>query len=190
VSRGTPNDNPLQPDAWGAGKQRKTDWFSDQPDQVNPLARAITEELPWLMGDFGFRMVYFSYDPRHMGNCVVDLNGPPFRLQFVKDRGQILAYLAPLGEPENWWFLNDLLETTRGVLPEPEFKLAAVGQRLRENFSRLADALGPQLERTRVELERRKELRISARLPPVRPTKPVPGWLRSLDRFLNRISRY
>jgi len=107
-------------------------------------------------------MVCFSYDPRHMGDCVVDLNGPPFRLQFVKDRGKILAYLAPPGEPENWWFLNDLLEATRAVLPAPEFKLAAVGRRLRENFSLLADALGPQLERTREELERRKELRIRA----------------------------
>ena len=122
---------------------------------MSPLGQDIVDKLPWLLNELGFRIVQDSYDPKVFGNCVVVLNGAWVRLRLVRDRGQILAYLTVPGKIDTWWDMDFLLEAIYGRMPEPEFELTAVGKRLRENFPALVEALGPKLEETKQELDRR-----------------------------------
>jgi hypothetical protein len=149
---------------------------------MSPLAQSILDKMPWLLNDLGFRIVQDSYSPEAFGNCDVVLNGAQVRLRFVRDRGQILAYLAPLEDPDQWWNLVFLLEVIHGVMPDPEFRLEAVGRRVEENFPALVQALGPRLEETRRELGRREQLRLQALRNPVRPAdESGPTWFQRIS---------
>lgn len=129
---------------------------------MSPLANEIVDKTPWLLSDLGFHIVSDQYSPEVFGNCLVVLNGPQLRLRMVRDRGQILAYLAAFADPDRWWDLDFVLEAISGHMPAPNFELEAVGGRLQANFPALVDALGPKLEQTRCELERRRQLRLRA----------------------------
>jgi len=52
------------------------------------------------------------------------------RLRVVRDRGQILIYLASLEEPARWWALDFVLEAIQGQLPESSLDLDALGDRI------------------------------------------------------------
>src|SRR5665213_3736403 len=78
-------------------------------DSVNPLVRQITERLPWLFSDYGFKIVDSSYSARSFGDCVVTLESESLRLRFVRDRGFCIAQLASRADPEKLHDLGFLL---------------------------------------------------------------------------------
>jgi len=90
----------------------------------------------------------------------VTLQSSDLRLRFVWDRGQVLAYLAALTDPDRWWNLDFLLEAIHDILPPPEFDLEAVALRLRDSLPELVEALGPNLAQTTEMLERRQRERL------------------------------
>ena len=134
-----------------------------------PLVEEIRDKIPQLLSDLEFRIVQDAYAPESFGNSVVVLDGPRFRLRLSRDRGQVLADLAPLNEPERWWNLVFLLEVIHGRMPEPEFELVAVARRVRDNLPALVEALGPRWVETCQELERRSQLRLRALRDAARP---------------------
>lgn len=126
------------------------------------LKQEVTEQLPWLFQDLGCRIVEDSFDAQSFGNSFVTLDSPGLRVRFVRDRGQVSAELAALSDPATWWNLEHVCELISGRSVEPGFELAAVAALLRNNFSTLADYLGPKLPETKRELEQRAEERKQA----------------------------
>ncbi len=139
-------------------------------DLTNPLVRQITDRMPWLFADCGFRVVDYSYDPRAFGNCVVTLESETLRLRFHKDRGIGYAMLASQTDPDYWFDLALLLRPILGERPDPNFEGTVL--LLRNNFPALVMALGPKFPETKREEERRKE-EVAAQLG-IKPFKPVP----------------
>jgi len=56
-----------------------------------PLKQEVTEQLPWLFEELGFRVVEDHFDPKSFGNSFVTLGSPGLQVRFVRDRGQISA---------------------------------------------------------------------------------------------------
>jgi hypothetical protein len=124
-------------------------------DLTNPLVRQITERMPWLFADYGFRVVEYSYDARSFGNCIVTLESETLRLRFHTDRGIGYAELASQTDPEYWFDLALLLRPILGERPDPNFEGTAL--LLKQNFPALVTALGPKFPETKREEERRKD---------------------------------
>lgn len=127
-----------------------------------PLSELVTEKLPWLFREFGFRVVSSGFEPAHFGDSHVILQSDTLRLRFTRDRGQVLIDVGVTSEPEHWWGLIALCEVIRNASIQPRYKLDALASVLQENFSALAEALGPKLPETRQELERRAAERLRA----------------------------
>jgi hypothetical protein len=127
-----------------------------------PLAELVSEKLPWLFRELGFRILESNYDANNFGDSLVVLQSDRIRLRFERDRGQVLVALGPLSEPRTWWGLISLCEVIRKESVEPRHKLDALGAILRENLPALAEALGPKLLETRQEIEKRQQERLKA----------------------------
>jgi len=127
-----------------------------------PLAELVSERLPWLFREFGFRILESEYDANNFGNSLVVLQSDRIRLRFERDRGQVLAALGPLSEPRTWWGLISLCEVIRNENVTPRYKLDALGAILRDNLPALVEALGPKLSETRQEIEKRRQERSKA----------------------------
>jgi hypothetical protein len=127
--------------------------MSDDP--INPLERQISERMPWLFSDYGFRVVDYSYDSRSFGNCIVTMESETLLLRFHKDRGIGYAELASQTDREYWFDLSLLLRPILGERPDPNFEGTAV--LLKNNFPALVQALGPKFSETKREGQRRKE---------------------------------
>src|SRR3954470_8497276 len=54
-----------------------------------------------------------DYDAQHFGDAVVELEGDKLKVRVVRDRGQILVDLAPLGCRD--WFDEDVVLQSVGV---------------------------------------------------------------------------
>jgi hypothetical protein len=134
---------------------------------MSPLAQQMSERLPWLFRDLGFRMVADSYDPKVFGDCVVSLESDVLKLRFVRERGKIFAELASLSAPE-WWDLAIVLQAIQ-IDQEPRVDLEAVGASIRDHFPALTQALGPQYPQTKQEIERQLEKRRPALQPSAKP---------------------
>jgi len=116
----------------------------------------VTEQLPWLFQELGFRIVEDRFDPKEgFGNSIVKLESANFRVLLSRDRGQILADVAAHSDPETWWNLEHVCEIISGQSINPDFELSAAATLLRNNVSALADYLGPKFPETKRELERR-----------------------------------
>jgi hypothetical protein len=124
-------------------------------DLTNPLVRQITDRMPWLFADCGFRIVDDLYDTRAFGNCLVTLESETLRLRFHKDRGIGYAELASQTDPEYWFDLALLLRPILGERPDPNFEGAAL--LLENNFPALVTALGSKFPDTKREEEQRKD---------------------------------
>ncbi len=151
---------------------------------MSPLNQQLLQDAPWLFKELGFKVIRDHYDAKAFGNCIVTLDSETLRANFVKDRGQILLYLAPRLEPDDWRDLVFILEAIQGVQPAPRFELEAVASLFRENYPALVEALGPKWQDTRQELQRRSGERLHALQHPIRTTKPdsKPSWLRRIFR--------
>jgi len=124
-------------------------------DSVNPLVRQITERLPWLFSDYGFKIVDSSYSARSFGDCVVTLESESLRLRFVRDRGFCIAQLASRADPEKLHDLGFLLLAIQGERPDIGFEGTAF--LIKDNWPAIIEALGPKLAETKNEYERREE---------------------------------
>jgi hypothetical protein len=123
-------------------------------DAVNPLVRQITERLPWLFSDYGFKIVDYSYSPRSFGNCIVTLESETLRLRFVRDRGFCIAQLAARADPEKLYDLGFLLLAIQGERPDIGFEGTAF--LIKGNWPAIIENLGPKLAETKKEYERRE----------------------------------
>ncbi|MBS1912771.1 MAG: hypothetical protein JST22_12355 [Bacteroidetes bacterium] len=133
------------------------------------LKQEVAERLPWLFQEFGFRVVKERFDPEIFGNSYVTLESRSLRVRFVRDRGQIFADVASLSEPEAWWHMEHVCQLVVGRNVESGFGLSELAALLRDNYSALADYLGPKFAETKRELTRRAEERKQAilrRFPP------------------------
>lgn len=128
----------------------------------NSLKQEVTEQLPWLFQELGFRVVEDHFDPRSFGNSFVTLESSKVLVRFVRDRGQISAEVASICEARTWWNLEHVCELIVGRYVEPGFELSAVAALLRNHTSALADYLGPKFAETKRELDRRAEERKQA----------------------------
>ncbi len=127
-----------------------------------PLKQEVTEQLPWLFEELGFRVVEDHFDPKSFGNSFVTLGSPGLQVRFVRDRGQISAEVASRSEPGKWWNLEHVCELIAGRSIEPGFELSSVAALLRNNMPALMESLGPKFPETKRELERRAEERKQA----------------------------
>jgi hypothetical protein len=128
------------------------------------VAQQVSEQLPWLFRDLGFRVVGDSYHPKSFGDCAVSLESDILKLRFSRERGKIFAEPAALSKPE-WWDLTLVLQAIQIDLPEPAIDLEAQGASIRDHFAALAKALGPQYPQTKQEIERQLEKRTPALRP-------------------------
>ena len=151
---------------------------------MSPLHQQLRREIPWLFDEVGFRVTWDEYNPKAFGDCIVTLDSETLRANFVKDRSQILLYVAPCLEPDNWQSLVFVLEAIQGVQPAPRFELEAVASLFRENYPGLVEALGPKWQDTKQELQRLSAERLYALQHPIRTTRPDSkfSWLRRIFR--------
>jgi hypothetical protein len=98
--------------------------MSDDP--VNPLVQQISERMPWLSSDYGFRVVDYSYDATSFGNCIVTMESETLLLRLHRDRGIGYAELASQTDPEYWFELSLLLRPILGERPDPNFEGTAL----------------------------------------------------------------
>ena len=127
-----------------------------------PLERLVTERLPWLFQELGFRVTSSTFDPRSFGDSIVILESDNLRLRFERDRGQVIVYLAAGSEPQKWFSLVSLYEAVHNGSVEPRYTLEANASLLRTEFPALVEALGPKLPETQKEIDRRKNQRLRA----------------------------
>jgi hypothetical protein len=131
-------------------------------DLSTPLKQQLVESCPWLFEELGFVILYDDYDPKNFGDSIVILKSSSLRLRFVRDRGQVVAYVRSAADPdpEKWWSVGCVLEAINGKLPESSFELVVVATHLRGNLPALIEAMGPRYWETRSELERRAAERL------------------------------
>ena len=86
-----------------------------------PLKPVLTERLPWLFEDLGFRMTYSEYDPANFGDSLVILDSDSLRLRFVRDRSQVTLDLAARSKPEDWFSFWWLYEAIHNESIKPSF---------------------------------------------------------------------
>ena len=115
--------------------------------------------MPWLFDDLGFRITYTEYSHAHFGNSLVILVSGGIRLQFVRDRSQVLLYVGARSESEEWFSLYEVIHNES---IKPRFTLNAVGDLLKQEFTALFEALGPKLLETKKEVERHRNERLRA----------------------------
>jgi len=127
-----------------------------------PLQPLLTERLPWLFEDLGFRVTYSEYDPAHFGDSIAILDSDALRLRFVRDRGQVMLDVATPAKPEVWFGIWSLYEAVYNESVKPRFTLDAVGGLLRQEFTVLIEALGPKLRETQKEIRKHKTERLRA----------------------------
>jgi hypothetical protein len=119
-----------------------------------PLKEEVTNRLPWLLQDLGFRITFHDYSYKAMGSSVVELQSDSLRLRFVRDRGPVYVEVAPLSDPERWLELKPLWAILTGHIADPE--LEGWGWFIRDNFAQLADVLGPRFPQTLQKFEQRQ----------------------------------
>jgi hypothetical protein len=129
---------------------------------IIPIKQEVTEQLPWLFEELGFRVVEDHFDPKSFGNSFVTLEAPGLCVRFVRDRGQTSAEVASRSEPGKWWNLEHACELIADRSVEPGFELSSVAALLRNNLPALMESFGPKLPEMRRELERRAEERKQA----------------------------
>jgi len=120
-----------------------------------PLKQELTEQQPWLFQELHYKIVEDAYAPKVFGDSFVTLESSSLRVKFIRDRGQIFVEVASRCDPANWWSVNDIYEFILHRKAQPEFDLQAVTTLLRNNLPALTDYLGPKLNETRRELEKR-----------------------------------
>lgn len=124
-----------------------------------PLKQEVTEQLPWLIHDYGLRIVEDEFDPMSFGNSFVVLESPVLLIRFIRDRGQVFAEVASHSEPRNWFNLEHVCELSTGRIDALDLDLPSVGELLRINLPSLIELLGAKFELTKRELERRDKER-------------------------------
>src|SRR4051812_34289089 len=78
------------------------------------LARKIAENVPSLLTELHLVVTEDHYDPEHFGNSVATLGSAQILVRFVRDRGLVATWLASPNVPNEWWFLDQVLEVVCG----------------------------------------------------------------------------
>ncbi len=124
-----------------------------------PILQEVTDHLPWLFEEFGFRVIEDGFEPQIFGNSFVTLASPFLRVRLVRDRGQVAAEVAACCDPTVWWDLEHVCELISGRSVEPGFDLLHLAVLLRNHLPELSNHLGPNYAETKCELERLAEER-------------------------------
>src|SRR4051812_32084875 len=127
-----------------------------------PLKPLVTERMPWLFEELGFRITYSDYDPMHFGDSDLILDSNNLRLRFTRDKGQVFLSLASRAEPEVWfglWSLYEAIHQKTLGIGEVSYALDDVCELLQQEFPALVEALGPSFRETQIEIQRRQEER-------------------------------
>jgi hypothetical protein len=122
---------------------------------TGPLNEQLQNRLPWLFEELKFRVAYQNYDPKHMGQSVVELNSDSLRVRFIRGTLGIGVEVASLSEPEQWFELGFLWYALTGDRPEPY--LDGWAWFVRDHLVELADALGPKYPQTKQEFQRKEQ---------------------------------
>ena len=127
-----------------------------------PIATLLHESAPWLFDVWGFKIISSEYAPKSFGDSLAVLQSENLRLRWVRDRGQNMLEIAALAEPGTWWGLQSIREVITGEDPKPEDRLGMLLTTLQQLLPAIAEAFGPKLAETKMELERRKKERLCA----------------------------
>jgi len=127
-----------------------------------PLKQELLESVPELLSELDLHIVEDVYMSKAMGNSYVTLQSPGLTVRFVRDRGQVWAEVAAVTAPTNWLHVGFVLEAIHGQQPRIPFDLTSAVGLLRDNFGDLVQALGPKLQETRREMEKRGAERLKA----------------------------
>jgi hypothetical protein len=119
------------------------------------LKEELSNRLPWLFDDLGFRIREHDFSYKHMGSLFVVLESGSLRVQFVNDRGSIVVQVASLSEPLRWMDLGFLWLSLTGDRPSPE--LEGWAWFLRDHVAQIAEALGPDFEKTKAAFDQREK---------------------------------
>jgi len=118
------------------------------------LKEELTNRLPWLFDDLGFRIGEHNYSYKQMGSWFAVLESSSFRVKFVNERGSIGVEVASLSEPERWMELGFLWLSLTGDRPNPQ--LEGWAWFLRDHVAQIAEALGPNFEKIRAAFDQRE----------------------------------
>lgn len=122
---------------------------------TGPLRDEVNSRLPWLAGDFAFRITNHDYSYKHMGDSFVELQSDSIHLKFVRDRSSIGLHLASPAEPERWFEAGFLWFALTGSRPDPE--LEGWAWFFREHADMFIEALGPRFEETKASYGQREK---------------------------------
>jgi hypothetical protein len=118
------------------------------------LKEELTRRFPWLFEDLGFRVREHDFSYRHMGSSFAVLESDSLRVKFVNDRGSIGVEVAALSEPERWMELGFLWLSLTGDRPSPQ--LEGWAWFFRDHLAQIAEALGPNIEKTKADFAERE----------------------------------
>ncbi len=121
---------------------------------INPLVKLIQERLPWLLSEHGFQIIDYSYD--RMGSCKAVLQSEQLRITFARGRSFSRAYISARSDSTKTYELGFLVRALTDETPDIGFEGNAT--LLKDNWPRLAEALGPKLAETKMEYERREQI--------------------------------
>lgn len=83
--------------AWKTGKRT-----------VVPLKDLVSEKLPCLTGECGFRLTGSKDEPDHFGNSAAMFESETIRLYFRREKGIVLIFISPLSRPEAIFKLTEI----------------------------------------------------------------------------------
>ncbi len=108
-------------------------------DEITPIFGTIIER-------YGFEKTKDVYDSEHFGNAVLIFQSPDFKLRFVRDRSQLLVYIAPRCATGQWHHLKRFLEVVRGAdtLSHEPMSFDEQTRSLQSNIERVKELLLPE----------------------------------------------
>jgi hypothetical protein len=117
------------------------------------IREALIERFPWLLEELGFRIKEHDFSYKNMGSSFVVLESDSIRVMFVNDRGGIGVQVASLSDPGRWMDLGFLWQALTDDRPTPA--LEGWAWFLRDHISQIAEALGPNFEKTKAAFDER-----------------------------------
>ncbi len=123
------------------------------------LKQEVAEHLPWLLEDYGLKIVEEAFDPLSFGNSLVVFESNDMRVRFIRERGQVTVEVASCSDPNTWWDLDHVCEIISGHSTSSGSDLPVVASVLRRTYETLVEYLGPNYVQTKRDLEQRAKKR-------------------------------
>ena len=86
---------------------------------TSKFSEMVCSTFSGLINTLKLHLLKETYDPNFFGNSIIELGGDTMRIRVIKDRGQIFVDIASPVDPDNWYFLERILEAVGSKTETP-----------------------------------------------------------------------